>query len=136
MARKKKDRNGGGEAKLEMTPMIDVVFQLLIFFIVTLKQEDILSQLEAMRPAPDTSTSARDNPIEPVKIQIDANGLIFRGRPVSRDALAKSLATVARFNPGATVIINCLGASQHKHLIEALDACSENGLNNLAVFSL
>ena len=27
------------EAKVEMTPMIDVVFQLLIFFVVTLKQE-------------------------------------------------------------------------------------------------
>ena len=33
--------------------MIDVVFQLLIFFVVTLKQEDILAKLMASRPAPD-----------------------------------------------------------------------------------
>ena len=135
MAKKKKDRNAGGEAKLEMTPMIDVVFQLLIFFIVTLKQEDILSQLDAMRPAPDTRSSAQ-NADEPVKIQIDRNGLIYRGVPVSKDALAKSLATIARYNPKATIIINCLDTSHHKHLVEALDACSKNGLNNLAVFSL
>jgi biopolymer transport protein ExbD len=135
MAKKKKDRNAGGEAKLEMTPMIDVVFQLLIFFIVTLKQEDILSQLDAMRPAPDTRSSAQ-NADEPVKIQIDANGLIYRGVPVSHDALAKSLATIARYNPKATIIINCLDTSKHKFLVQALDACSKNGLNNLAVFSL
>ena len=135
MAKKKKDRNGGGEAKLEMTPMIDVVFQLLIFFIVTLKQEDILSQLDAMRPAPDTRSSAQTAD-EPVKIQIDANGLIYRGVPVNKDTLAKSLATIARYNPKATIIINCLDASRHEHLVQALDACSKNGLNNLAVFSL
>ena len=135
MARKKKDRNAGGEAKLEMTPMIDVVFQLLIFFIVTLKQEDILSQLDAMRPAPDTRSSAQ-NADEPVKIQIDNNGLIYRGVPVSHETLSKSLATIARYNPKATIIINCLDSSKHKHLVQALDACSKNGLNNLAVFSL
>ena len=52
---KKKKKNKGDEATLEMTPMIDVVFQLLIFFIVTLNQPDILSQLEALRPAPNPS---------------------------------------------------------------------------------
>jgi biopolymer transport protein ExbD len=33
-------RNKGESPKLDMTPMIDVVFQLLIFFVVTLKQEE------------------------------------------------------------------------------------------------
>ena len=33
-----------------MTPMIDVVFQLLIFFIVTLRQDDLFSRLTAARP--------------------------------------------------------------------------------------
>ena len=37
------------DPKLEMTPMIDVVFQLLIFFIVTLQQEDILAHLDVLR---------------------------------------------------------------------------------------
>ena len=44
----KKGKNKGEEATLEMTPMIDVVFQLLIFFIVTLNQPDILSQFDAL----------------------------------------------------------------------------------------
>ena len=46
-----KEKSESREAKVEMTPMIDVVFQLLIFFVVTLKQEDILSRFSAARPA-------------------------------------------------------------------------------------
>ena len=52
MARKEYDN-----PKAEMTPMIDVVFQLMIFFIVTIKQEDIFSKLNANRPAPNSSLS-------------------------------------------------------------------------------
>ena len=50
------------DAKVEMTPMIDVVFQLLIFFVVTLKQEDILSKLMASRPAPDPTAKPDQQP--------------------------------------------------------------------------
>ncbi len=135
MPKKKKERNSGSEAKLEMTPMIDVVFQLLIFFIVTLKQEDILSQLEAMRPAPD-SKATPDNPQEPVKISIDGNGIIYRGRPVSEEALSRSLATVAKYNKKTTIMIQCTDNSPHKFLVKVLDVCARNGLNSLAIFSL
>ena len=59
----KKGKNKGEEATLEMTPMIDVVFQLLIFFIVTLNQPDILSQFDALRPSDDKSTEVKDPPV-------------------------------------------------------------------------
>ena len=41
------------ETKLDMTPMIDCVFQLLIFFLVTMKFEDIIAHLDVYRPSPD-----------------------------------------------------------------------------------
>ncbi|MBQ2345755.1 MAG: biopolymer transporter ExbD, partial [Kiritimatiellae bacterium] len=31
--------------QLDMTPMIDVVFELIIFFVVTIKQEDLFTKL-------------------------------------------------------------------------------------------
>ncbi len=132
---KKKDRNKGGDAKLEMTPMIDVVFQLLIFFIITLKEHDILSQLDAMRPAPDANATP-NNPSEPIKISIDAGGIIFKGRPVSAQGLSKSLASIAKYNKKATIVINCEMNSKHGTLVEVLDVCNQNGLRSLAVFSL
>ena len=52
MARARK-RPEGAQAELEMTPMIDVVFQLLIYFIVTTKPIDVITNLDVFRPAPD-----------------------------------------------------------------------------------
>ena len=55
--------------KAEMTPMIDVVFQLMIFFVVTIKQEDIYSKLNANRPAPNqASRLSRESSTIPVTI--------------------------------------------------------------------
>ena len=53
----KSKRKEQDQPKLDMTPMIDVVFELMIFFIVTIKQEDILSRLNANRPAPNQQQS-------------------------------------------------------------------------------
>ncbi len=135
MQKKKKVRIKGDEVKLEMTPMIDVVFQLLIFFIVTLKQEDILSQLEVMRPAPDPTATA-ENQVEPIKIMIGITGFVYRGRPVSESELNTSIARVARYNPNATIMIQCTMNSDHRWLVKALDICSRNNMTRLAVFSM
>jgi len=71
MARERK-RKDDSRATLEMTPMIDVVFQLLIFFIVTLKQNDITAYLDAMRPQPDPNPAP--NAEEPLTISIGPHG--------------------------------------------------------------
>ena len=52
MARKQQENPA-----LDMTPMIDVVFELIIFFVVSIKQEDIFSKLNANRPAPNSAPS-------------------------------------------------------------------------------
>ena len=75
MARKKQE-----DPKAEMTPMIDVVFQLMIFFIVTIKQEDIFSKLNANRPAPNSSLSDSVENDTQINIQIGPRGFVFNGR--------------------------------------------------------
>ena len=77
---KKKQRKQGDNPALEMTPMIDVVFQLLIFFIVTLKQEDIFARLEVCRPAPDPNAKKEEQPEDLLNIQIYNMTIIFFSR--------------------------------------------------------
>ena len=54
---------------LDMTPMIDVVFELIIFFVVTIKQEDLFSKLNANRPAPNDQQTQQDVVDTTIKIQ-------------------------------------------------------------------
>ena len=136
MARKPQDN-----PQLDMTPMIDVVFELIIFFVVTIKQEDLFTRLNANRPAPSNSQSNSNESDTTVTIEIgrgpDANGLIvYNKRPVRRSELDQNLREVARTSKKTPIIIKCAEDSPHKALVDALDICYRNELFSVSIFTL
>ena len=132
----KKERPKGENVKLEMTPMIDVVFQLLIFFIVTLKQEDILSHLDVSRPAPDPNARPEEQVKDLLTIEVYERGFAMKGRRVGIQDLDRQLTRLASYSKNISVIIKCTGDSPHSNLIQLLDICAKAGLTNLSVFSM
>ena len=135
MARKPQDNPA-----LDMTPMIDVVFELIIFFVVTINQEDMFSKLNANRPAPSTGPSQPTDDTT-VKIEIGrgrtANGvLVYNKREVKRSELDKYLADVARTSKKTSICVNCTMDSPHKALVDVLDICYRHQLFNVSIFSL
>ncbi len=140
MAKGRKSRNKGDAAKLEMTPMIDVVFQLLIFFIVTLKETDILSHMNVSRPAPDSTATPESQVDDLLTVEIGRQGWVLNGRPyigeVGLKALDKQLTRIASFSKNTSVIIKCTGDSPHSALIRVLNILSREGMANISVFSL
>ncbi len=139
MARKEQEN-----PQLDMTPMIDVVFELIIFFVVTIKQEDLFSRLTANRPAPSppSSSEKQDEDIS-VNIEIgqrhdrSAQGVIvYNKREVSRTELDKNLREVARTKKTTPIIVKCDGKSPHKALVDVLDICYKNELFSVSVFSM
>jgi biopolymer transport protein ExbD len=131
----KRRQNKGESPKLDMTPMIDVVFQLLIFFVVTLKQEDILSKLSAARPAPDPNAKPDQQP-DPTTIIVCDQGFLFNGLPMRIDELDRQVARVSRSSKTAMVLIKCTMTSPHKFLVQALDTCNKHGLQNLSILTM
>jgi biopolymer transport protein ExbD len=133
--RRNRERARAEAAHLEMTPMIDVVFQLLIFFIVTLKQEDILSHLDISRPAPDP-TVTEEKVQDLLTITVHRNGYLVRGRARSPREMERHLERLASYSKNLSVIIKCTPESQHKLLVELLNLCARAGLKNISVFSM
>jgi len=119
-----------------MTPMIDVVFQLLIFFIVALKQEDILSHLDIFRPSSDPEQKKEEQVEDLLTIIVHREGFVLRGRRVSARTIEKHLGRLASYSKKISVIIKCSPDSQHSKLVQVLDVCSKVGLKNLSVFSM
>ena len=138
--RSRRERKQGDQPKLEMTPMIDVVFLLLIFFIVTLKPEDILSRLDVNRPAPDQRKTEEKIDLLEIIVYNEQNfggeGYRLNGAPVTLKYLEKKLRRIGRYSDSISVIIKCEQDSRHKKLVELLDVCAAAGLKNLSVFSL
>ena len=135
MAKGRKKRTSQEKPTLEMTPMIDCVFQLLIFFIVTLKQDDILANLDALRPAPDPNPQPKVQK-DPLTVLIGPRGFVLQGAPKTESQLEYSLKRIAKSDPNTTVIVKCTGDSPHGLLVRALDVCNKVGLRNLSVFSM
>lgn len=135
-SKRMRTRKKGDTPALEMTPMIDVVFQLLIFFIVTLKKEDILSHLDINRPAPDPNAKKEEQPEDLLNILVFKDGFVLNGKNVTKPTLDKALTKLASFSRNISVIIRCTGDSPHMYLMEVLDICARVRLTNLNVFSM
>ena len=131
-----KEKRDSHEAKVEMTPMIDVVFQLLIFFVVTLKQEDILSRFSAARPAPNADIDRVEPDLNLIDITVHKGGFIFKQTPVTIEGLDKQIGRYSRMSKTATVVIRCTKDSPQSNLIKVLDVCSKHQMKNLSIFSM
>lgn len=139
MRRRRRERE---EATIEvsMTPMIDVVFQLLIYFLVTFSTPDVLAHLDISRPAPDKSQTEQRTPPKMIRVNIYAeggreNGYSLNGRTVSCAELASILNRLGGFSQNQTVLITCAGGSEHAKLIGVLDICAQSGLSKISVVS-
>ena len=128
--------------QLDMTPMIDVVFELIIFFVVTIKQEDLFTKLNCNRPAPSTGPSKEeDSPNVTIEIGRRYDGspqgvILYNKREVKRTELDAALRDIARTPTKTPVIVKCTGDSPHKALVDVLDICYHNKLFSVSVFSL
>jgi biopolymer transport protein ExbD len=134
MRRKRKKRDEP-DAEVSMTPMIDVVFQLLIYFLVTFTTPDVLAHLDISRPAPDPSQTEQRIPPKMIRVNVYEEGFSLNGRAVDRQELASILNRLASFSTSQTVLITCAGKSDHAKLVDVLDICAESGLTQLSVVS-
>ena len=134
MARKRKEFKID-PPKLDMMPMIDVVFQLLIFFVVSLKYEDILMRLNANRPSPDPKATQEDKK-PTIDIIIDKLGFVVGERRLKLSELDQLIAKYARSSTTSTILIKCVGDSPHHLFMQALDICYKHDMRNISVFSL
>ena len=135
MARKQQDAPA-----LDMTPMIDVVFELIIFFVVTIKQEDVFSKLNANRPAP-SAGKADSSSDTTVTIAIgkgrNANGaFVYNQREIKLKELDANLREVSKTSKKTPIIIRCSEDSPHKALIDVLDICYSHQLFSVSIFTM
>ena len=93
------------KARIEIIPMIDVIFFLLVFFMMT---SLAMVQVDGKRVNLPESGTATLNPQEKVVVSITKEGGVFVGQEATPDAqILPLLASRVQENPEVTVIINC-----------------------------
>ena len=118
---------------LNLTPMIDVVFLLIIFFMVATKFTELERDIELNLPevAGPRAMTARP-PAREVAVHADGHMTLDRV-DVTPAELTRQLAAARAEYAGISVIIRGDAACPYCHVAEALAACKEARISDLSV---
>ena len=135
----KKKANRGEKVELSMTPMIDVVFQLIIFFVVTLKMTDDTNKDIKLEEGKDGETLTQDNmPPTTLEIEVDKFGKIsIHNAKLSPSDLAGILRNrVNKYGNEFPVLIRADKRTQHKDVKRVMDVCTASGVWKLSFVAI
>ena len=118
------------ESAIDITPMIDIVFIMLIFFVVTasfVKEAGV----EVNRPSAETAERKQRASI---LIAIDPDDRVWIDkRPVSIEAVRVNLERLRGENPEGSVVIQADSESKHEVLSKVLDAAKAAGVEDVSL---
>ena len=120
------------EAEINITPMLDIVFIMLIFFIVTtsfVKERG----LEVSRPSNSPPQEIKKKK-GPIVVKIDSNGNIsMKGRMLERKAVQANLEREKAEKPDSPLIIAAHPDADTNALVIILDAAEAVGVASVSV---
>ncbi len=113
-----------------LTAMIDIVFQLIIFFVVTsnMQNKDLDERIH-LAVAPHVKPIKGKDPRE-IKVDVNKAGHISIARAQISPSVLKSIVkkAVAEYGQDTPIIIRADGATKHVAVETALNACTEAGV--------
>lgn len=133
MARRKITSGDGGE--MNMTPMIDVVFQLIIFFVVTLKMTKEINKEIVLEDGRHGETITQENmPVQTVVIEVDrrrfgrSRGRVSINNATLNDTQLRNIikARIGKFG-SFPVLIRADKKAKHDDVKRVMDICTACG---------
>ena len=124
------DANDGDELVLNLAPMIDVVFLLLVFFMVATTFAEEERQLDLTLPAAESGDEPQPLP-EEIVVNVTSDGrLVVAGEELTRDDLRDLLERAARRDPELPVTVRGDEVARYGAVAAVLDLCRTCGLRN------
>lgn len=118
-----------------MSAMIDVVFLLLVFFVIAANPRDIIAGLQISRPHGQEETPVAIKP-RLLQITVCADGYSVNGTRTSLQRIDTHLSELASYSTNTPVTIASMPDAPHAHLVKVLDICKKSELWDLRLFSL
>ena len=128
---KRKSRSSTEEAEIDMTPMLDVTFIMLIFFIVTTSFAKEIG-INVNRPTASNQQVVKQSQV--IGIQLSENGEVqMEGRVVDIAAVRANVERARAEKPDAAVIIATSRNATTGMLVRVIDQAREAGAVNISV---
>jgi len=120
------------EVSINLTPLIDVVFLLLIFFMVSTSFSE-LTQLVVDLPEAEGDSANTDNAL---LLVVDVQGdMTLDGEPVPNDARGLSVALGQRLsgNTAISVTLSADAMTPHQYVVTAMDVAAQLNITRLTI---
>jgi biopolymer transport protein ExbD len=130
------------QAEMDMTPMIDVTFQLIAFFMFVLNFSEVDQDQRVNLPSSELAKPPEVAYEQPLTIQLTkTDEIIFAGEYVSQDGLKSALqreAQIIKTNPGkkledTTIIIRADRFAKTGKVQEIIQTCQEVEFDTFAL---
>lgn len=116
----------------QMTPMIDVVFLLLCFFVTSQLFSQWETEIDITLPTAKTGQSPQRLPGEVIVNILKTGHAIVNGRTLDDAALASMLQRLAELFPGQPVLLRADKVTPYEHVIRILDLCRQADIWNIS----
>ena len=118
-------------ASFDLTPLIDVVFQLLIFFMVTTTFVNLENRVEVNLPS---GNFAAAGPSENIIVSITENNIIyFNGKIIDPLKLTENVAAELKKEPEKIVVLEADKNVLHGKVIRVMDLLKKGGAEKIAI---
>ena len=123
----------GRRARVEMIPIIDCVFVLLVFFIYSMINMTMRRGLEVQLPAASSVEQLRD---QAIVITITAEGrVMINDFEISMNQLDAAIENALRMNPDAAFVLNADENALHGWSVRVMDTLRRRGVENMTILS-
>ena len=123
------------QCEMDMTPMIDVVFQLIIFFVVTLKMTTDINRDIMLEDGKNGTVMTQENtPPTTLEIELDRRGRISIHNAKLTDDWLRSILRqrVNKLGAQFPILIRADKHTPHEHVKRVMDMCTEAGVWKLS----
>ncbi len=122
------------EVSVNLTPLIDVVFLLLIFFMVS---TSFNRETQIKLELPEASGDPLESLPELIEISVDSEGRYFvNAKPVINtqiETLMKAIEIVAQGNKKLPMVISADASAPYQSVVTAMDASRKSGYYNFTM---
>ena len=137
MLKRKRKRELSSQDSTPISAMIDIVFLLLIYFILTQKPiiEDTRLNFSPARRGKSAAQNSAISDFAFLEINENTETYLFNGQAISREQLPTYLNHIGKNNKETQLIIFCADNVKHADLVKALDLCRLSSLSNISIMA-
>lgn len=119
-------------AGMQLAPMIDIVFLLLIFFIVTWQFSRSETEMKISVPSSQEGADPK-RVLGEIIVNVRANGeVVVEGQVMSQAQLKQKLSAIAKQHQNQPVRLRGDSKAEYQTIVEVIDTCQKAGIWNIS----